>query len=474
MSGLGRDGGTASVAAWGRALLPVPRLALLLAGTLVQTAAFTVWLAAPDGPTGALAVVAGTGFLIAVALFIGAGVLPAERLASVARARRYPLAIMPLVVLLGLALAWTATLGGDALLRAPLDPAHYDSDAASFIHFDADLVRHGINPYTADARFWQAVARFPQSAATPLRRGAYADLTWAPSYARVRHDLAAQVASLALRHGEFAPASLHSYPALAILAFVPVIWAGAGSTLPMSLLTLLALLALIGLRLPSGQRTLGSALLLANSVAVLLTLRGSFEALALVPLLLAWQWLGRTRWSPVLLGLACAVKQTVWLLAPLYLLQVARRAGWRTALTHGGLAAGAFLAPNLPFILADPRAWAASMGLPLTLPAFPDGVGLMAFTRAGLLPLLPPVAYGLMQLALLVVLGAWVLRAARPPRAELVLLLGSLLLALGWRSLVSYFIWLPAVALFAALPLLRADLASAAGRDATAALAPVD
>jgi hypothetical protein len=432
-------------------------MVLLIGGTLAQTVAFTVWLAAPDGPSGALAAVAGGGFLAAVACFIAACITPAGIWAPSLARNTYRLATASLLVALALAVAWSVALAGDVLLHAPLDPGIYASDAASFTHFNADLVVHGVNPYTADGRFWQAVARFPQSAATPLRRGAYAQLTWAPAYAQVRHELARQVADPRARHGEFASESLHSYPALSFLAFVPVVWAGAGSTLPLSLLTILALWYVVVRELPASARVLGWVTLLANGVAVLLTLRGSFEALALVPLLLAWRLIDRPRWSPVLLGLACAVKQTIWLLAPLYLLLVARRYGWREALTRGGIAVGAFLAPNLPFLVADPGAWARSLALPVALPTFPDGIGLMAFTRAGLLPLLPPAAYAMLELAALAAIGALVLRARPPLRPELVLLLGSLPLALGWRSLTSYFIWLPAVALFAAAPLLAAE-----------------
>jgi hypothetical protein len=458
-------------ASWGAAVIPSPRLALLIGGTLLQTAAFTAWMAAPAGASGALAAWSGAGFVAAVVLLVAAGALPASaRLACLWRGRRYRVAMAPLLVALALAVVWTGALAGDTLLHAPLDPAKYASDAASFTHFNADLVLRGVNPYTADGRFWRAVARFPRSAATPLRRGAYAGLSWAPPDARVRRDLAAQAADPAARHGEFAPASLHSYPALAFLAFVPVIWAGAGSTLPMSLLTLLALCWVIGRRLAPGERVLGWAILVANSVAVLLTLRGSFEALAVLLAVLAWQTLDRPRWSPLLLGLAGAVKQTVWLLAPLYLLLVWRRDGWRAALARAGIALAAFLAPNAPFMVGDPAAWARSAALPLTLPTFPDGVGLLAFARAGLLPLWPASVYAALQLMALAGIGVWLARARRAPRPELALLLGMLPLALGWRSLTSYFIWLPAVALYAALPLLRADRAESAGPQVGAAV----
>ena len=45
---------------------------------------------------------------------------------------------------------------------------HYPNDAIAYVHEDADLLIRGQNPYTADAAFWEAAARWPRSLATPL------------------------------------------------------------------------------------------------------------------------------------------------------------------------------------------------------------------------------------------------------------------------------------------------------------------
>ncbi len=343
------------------------------------------------------------------------------------------------------------------MTHSAFDPRLYVSDDAAFIHYDAELVRRGVNPYTADALYWNALQRFPTVGATPLRQGTYASLTWEPRYAQIRRNVAQEIADPTTRQGEFAPASLHSYPALAFLSYVPVVWAGLGSTLLLSLVVVALLLVVIGRTVPSSIRVLGWALLLANSVGILLTLRGSFEALALIPAILAWQMMDRRWLSPTLLGLACAVKQIIWPLTVLYAVLCIRREGWRVAFARGGLMVLAFLAPNLPFALANPAAWAKSLFLPVSLPLFPDGVGLVALARAGILSLWPTQVYTALEVLALGALVLWLLVARRSPRPELVLLLGMLPLALGWRSLASYFAWLPAIALYAVIAALRAN-----------------
>jgi len=80
-----------------------------------------------------------------------------------------------------------------------------------------------------------------------------------------------------------------------------------------------------------------------------------------------WAWRG-----PILLGLAMSVKQTPWLVLPFLVAGIALEAR-RTqdavhALKTGGrylaIALGAFLLPNIPFILADPHAWLSGVLTP--------------------------------------------------------------------------------------------------------------
>jgi hypothetical protein len=454
-----------------------PRLALLAVGTLLQTVALTASLSVDMGqgasPAALLVVVP---FALAIAAFVVAICFPvlSAPLAGM-RALAYRLATSVLLVGVGLGVLFTAAIVIE-LAPSGMDPRSYGSDAAAFNHYNADLVLAGRNPYTADDRFWDALARFPLSAATPLQRGRYADLLWAPSFAVLRRDVQREISNPALRGPEFARSSLHSYPALAFLVYVPGIWAGAATTLPVTLAALMLFLVAIGRALPAHARVVGWTLLLANTPGILLALRGAFDVLALLLALLAWQLLPRRWLSPALLGLSCAVKQLAWPLAPLYLVLCVRQEGWRRAAMRAGVLLAAFLAPNLPFVVLAPQAWAKSMLLPVMLPTFPDGIGLIAFAHAGVLPLWPAWVYTVIELLAFGAIALWLIVARRTPRPELVLLLGTLPLALGWRSLASYFAWLPAIALFTVIPALQADSEHAASgvmlvRSVSAALA---
>lgn len=453
-----------------------PRLTLVATGTLLQAVAFLGWMALPPQASGLQLAAWPLVFMCAVACLVAVVATPPGRL------ERWPRHARPL------ALVWSALLASalafcvvgalwasaDLVLTQGQDPAAYVSDAAAFNHFDAELVLAGRNPYVADDAFWTALRQFPAAAATPLRRGRFADEIWPPSTATLRAAVRAETTDPAQRDGSFAPASLHSYPALSFLLAVPAVWAGLGSTLPVSLLGLCGLLLAIGLRLPPGHRLLGWGLLLANVPALLLTLRGSFEVFALLPLVLAWHWLPRRWLSALLVGLGCAIKQVVWPLALLYLVVCARRYGVRETARRAGIALGAFLAPNLPFLVLTPGAWARSLLLPMTLPLFPDGIGLVALARTGLLPLLPAPAYALLELAALAGVALWLWRSRSTLAPLAALPLGLLPLALAWRSLLAYFVWLPALSLVVLVPLLASAETAVAGGEPGVAPVPGD
>ena len=358
-----------------------------------------------------------------------------------------------LSVLLVLSACLTCILAAYLLVTSSGSPRSYDSDAAAFNHYNAELVLQGENPYTADARFWDALRRFPSAGATPLRAGRYAASQFGPSLLQLVRDVQAEIADPSLRGPELDPASMHSYPALAFLVYVPGIWAGLPTTMLISLLLLVAFLLAAVWGAPRALWIPVVVLLLADSLLVILTLRGSFDLIALLPALVAWRLLERRWLSPLLLGIACAVKQLVWPLVPFYVVIVWRREGARAALARLPFVLGGFLAPNLPFLLASPRVWATSLLLPVTLPIFPSGTGVVALARAGLMPLLPPAAYALAPLLALAALLVWFARARTMPPPDAALILALLPYLLAWHSLMAYVVAIPALAVFACLRL---------------------
>ncbi len=432
-----------------------PRLLLLGAGTLLQTAGATLAaLTVASLPPGLLPLAA---LLFALGILCLVGAISRRAPWPAPLQVRYRLGALALLALLLLADAYTLGLGATALAKAS-SPDPYNSDASAFNAYNARLVLEGVNPYTADNRYWDALQTYPDVGATPIRRGIYAESDWGPAIPQIRRDVDARLANPARRGPEYPAASLHSYPALSFLVYVPLVWLGLPNTMALNALLLVCLLVAAAWGTPRGLRFGVWATLLAGSFLIFYALGGSFEVVAFLPVLLAWRWREHRWLSPLLLGLGCAVKQVVWPLALFYLVITWRERGPRAAVERGGVALLAFLLPNLPFLAASPSAWASSLLLPITLPVFPSGIGLIALARGGLLPLWPAAAYTALELAALVGLLLWFARARQLPRPESALVLGTLPLLLAWHSTAGYFAVLPALAVYAAMPLLVRDL----------------
>jgi hypothetical protein len=437
-----------------------PRIVVLGVGTLAVAAAdwISVGLYDTNPALGTLAQLALR--CIGLAVLVWAALAPAPWRAPLRPGSGYRLGALAVLGLLALSSVVTVALAAGIVTQSSGKLTVYDSDAAAFNHYNAELVLRGQNPYAADARFWNAIHQFPDAGATPLRLGRYEGSALGPSLKQLVNDVKSELAHPSERGPEFDPASLHSYPALAFLVYMPGVWTGLPTTVWTSLLFVLAFLVAAGWGAPAGVRAPVSGILLAGSLLVFWTLRGSFEVTAVLPAILAWRTLDRRWLSPVLLGLACAVKQIAWPLVPFYAIIIWRREGPRAAVERLGVVLGAFLLPNLPFALAAPRAWAASMLLPMSLPIFPSGVGLVALSRAGVLPLFPPSVYTALELGALGALLVWFARHPRL-RPEVALMVALLPFLLAWHSAASYFVVISALAVYACLPLLRQDIAPA-------------
>lgn len=329
----------------------------------------------------------------------------------------------------------------------------YWNDVISFNAANAQAVLSGRNPYTDDANFLPTLLRFQQAPPTPMQGPIFG---YGYSYPLQPHVVAIDKAYLrdpAAYASAFDPATLHSYPALSFLLFIPLVALGQ-DILWLHLLAYAALFAWLVWLAPREQRG-WVALAAAAAVSIpLRTLMLDTEIICLVFLLVAWRYRSRRWVSALALGLGCAFKQYCWLFAPFILLDALLRYGWREALKRAGIAAVAFLAPNLPFILMNPHAWLASVFLPVTGSLFPQGMGLVALSLGRFLPGWPPLFYAVAEL--LAFGGAiWLFIRYRDTFQESALLLALAPLIVAFRSPANYFAVAPWLALYALLMLNR-------------------
>ena len=335
----------------------------------------------------------------------------------------------------------------------------YSSDASAFNHFNAQLVLDGVNPYTAGNRFLACDCAVSERRSHAAGSRPVCRRTLPAVWPGPRADRASTCDKSWPRPRaagpEYDPDTLHSYPALAFLVYVPNIWAGWSSTAPTNLLFCILFILASVWGAPRALWPFLTISVLANQFLLLGALRGEFEPVAYFLVICAWR-LEKQRpvASSLLLGLGAAVKQIVWPLVPLYAIIVWRRQGPRAALARLAVTALAFAAINLPFIIASPGAWARSQALPVTLPLFPSGVGLVELSHSGLVPLLPSGVYTALEIAALGAIYLWFALARTPVRPELAPALALLPFLLAWRSLLAYFLVLPPLALYASLPLL--------------------
>lgn len=327
----------------------------------------------------------------------------------------------------------------------------YHNDAIAYVHMDAELLRQGVNPYTSDGAFWVAAVRWPRASATPLLGGPLwgGDPRAYPTTPAQIQELLTEANDPAARGGNFAPATVHNYPAGIVLLALPLIWAGLPSVTILNFLAVLAILALVLARARESERLAALVVLLASPVLFLAGMIDDFDAVCIVFVLAAWHFSGRSRLSPLLLGIAGAVKQLAWFFVPFYLLEVWRREGAAAALRRAGWVALGFGVPNLPFIVLSPGAWLHSLFVPMTTPMFPIGYGLISLALGGLLPF--GSAHVWTALEALAALGLLILVAARRTITADGLLLALAPLWFAWRSPMDYFALVPTLALWLAL-----------------------
>jgi uncharacterized membrane protein len=320
-----------------------------------------------------------------------------------------------------------------SFLQVATAPA-YGTDEVAFDQYAAQLLVHGSNPYIHSMS--PAFALFHVS----------------PNDYTFRLD------------GQ--PVTSLSYPALSFLLYAPLVALGWSSQAAIAVNVLAWALAII-LGFALLPRRIRPLALVVGSLSVYIgfAVGGVTDAL-FVPFLIGavWSWDRfprrsiRTAWvSPVLLGLAMAVKQTPWLLLPFLVAGIwleARRdepavPGFVPAGRYLAIALLAFALPNLPFIVLSPHAWASGVLTPLIGHAVPAGeglVGLSLFLGLGGGSL---TAFAVALMVVYLVLFA-IFITTYPWLKRCVVLLPAIVLFFSARSFGSYLVTLLPVATVAA------------------------
>jgi len=305
--------------------------------------------------------------------------IAAARVSYPARAARFaPWLILPTLLCSTLLIPTTLRNIESGLTQTLIAPPRtYTSDAMYYNHYDALLVLHGINPYVGD-HLANVIHTFDIKGYTPIARGRFRDVRHYPTGAAYDAPLAEYLAHPQQLPAEVDPRTVHSYPAGAFLVDVPFLLAGLPTiAFPQVLLFLLLGIALIATA-PPGARVGVAVLVLAARTASAQVTGWDFDIWPLALVIGAWLLADRRIASSLLIGAACAFKQTIWFVVPFYLVWAWRTHGGREAARRGAIALAGFVAINLPWMIASPREWFASLWLPMSLPLFPGGSGVIS------------------------------------------------------------------------------------------------
>ena len=362
-----------------------------------------------------------------------------------------------------------ALLAGNTVLHAGMAIPHltqtnrYATDAAAATDCATQLWLHGKNPYhnvhmltcmdSHGLGYYQT---------TPLRAGTFWNIYTYPGpnsphwwlslqYKAYNRELdrerAAERSHTAYRSREFE--SRFNYPGASIL-FGAVAWTLGSRDLVILYLGCAVLASLwIFRRAEPGVRAVTGVLLLADTPLLLDELGGTTDILYGMLLVFFWYFRERALLAGLILGVAAATRQQVWFFLPFFLYLGYKTGGWQDLRRRGAVTAAVFLACNAPFVWMGPGDWLLGVLGPMRDPMFAQGVGLISISivlyAAKLLPLWPPLIYGLLELA--VWLAAFRIYTRRWLTAPgLAMLLPLLPLTVAWRSLHNYFLLLPLLA----------------------------
>jgi multisubunit Na+/H+ antiporter MnhF subunit len=237
-----------------------------------------------------------------------------------------------------------------------------------------------------------------------------------------------------------------NYPALNFLLVAPFIALGVTDVRWIYLGEILVLVFILLRKVRIPWRPLVSAGVVGNTVIVRQNILAGVDPTWWVFMTLAWIFVESRWFSPIAVGLAVASRQPAWFGAPFYLLAIWKRSGRAEAVRRLAIVAVVALAPNLPFILANPVAFFDSVSAPMLGALSPGGIGFVRLALGGPIPLLPRAVYGGLAAVSAVALLAILWRYwRRVPIGAVIFPFVPLYLA--WRSLQNYFGSIPLLAM---------------------------
>lgn len=310
------------------------------------------------------------------------------------------------------------------------------NDATALNHQASLLFIKGENPYET-SNIVEAVEEYkvPTEHLTPLKKGDFAEVFPYPTGDELDNALNKAKASSDAPPLEFE--SKVSYPAGSFIFQAPFVALGLEDTRWFYLLCALAIMSVIYWQAPQRLRLLVIAAFATNLMLWNLIGTGTTDTLYVLFVLLGWILRRRLWLSALFMGLAATTKQIAWLFILFYLVLLIREVGWKRALQSLGIIAVTFTLINLPFIFDAPQAWLEGVLAPVLDPMFPKGVGLVAFSIAGMLP--PnSLLFTIIEITVLTLALVWYYFNCRKyPQAGL--LLAVLPLFFAWRSFSCYF-----------------------------------
>lgn len=335
------------------------------------------------------------------------------------------------------------SIGGAQLM---MEGTPYSNDGAVMDLASAQRVLAGHDPYEKSSIVLAlATLNAPATTVTPLMEGQFRGAPTYPSEAAIQQ---AFLSDLRYRPRAIPPEfeSKYNYPTGSFLFILPFVAAGFHDMRLLYVFVVLLFAAYLWWRMPRSLRFLAPFIVLADVPLIVLTAGGQPDPIYGFFLMVGYgEW--RRRWtSSTAMGLAVGTKQLAWFFLPFYAVVIYREYGLRETLRRIGVIALVSGLMNLPWALQSPGAFASSVWAPMIDPMFPLGIGIIALFVSGILPMLPKIAFTLMEV------GSWLGSATVFARWRVLtpasgVVLAALPMFFAWRSLASYFYLVPLLAL---------------------------